>query len=387
LNKSYNRIKWYSALFLSLLFCLFALSFHARTRPLPVYPDIVMIGFAAVVSFPVFYLNYVRKIRWILFSLLSVLLVVYFATMPPVSETGLSAFSRSCTIPECNMEIINEIFAVPILSTLVGSSNAWGFYSSFLIWFMATLLIGKGWCSWVCYKGGLNNIFGSILKKPVFNISDKLAAKLRLLPFAILISVGLLSLSLMRPANCYYFCPFGTVDRGVDQFSYIMLTGRFLLFAFVFIILPLLFAKRIWCIYLCPAGALQSLIGRFIKIYRIKVDTSKCVSCDKCINGCLTRGITPKSRDLGKATDNCSLCMNCVEVCPANAIEVTIFGKSLNIKISIFQKLQHIRAVKILTNIIADILTPQSFLYFFALTFMFHFISGFYYGIIINLIK
>jgi ferredoxin len=74
--------------------------------------------------------------------------------------------------------------------------------------------------------------------------------------------------------------------------------------------------KRFWCRNLCPLGALLALFSRFRGYRRIVSDS--CTSCRRCHAVCRTGAILPD----GKGTDHaeCINCMDCLKICPENAI-------------------------------------------------------------------
>lgn len=74
---------------------------------------------------------------------------------------------------------------------------------------------------------------------------------------------------------------------------------------------------RILCNTICPVGGLLGLLNRN-PIYRIDIDTDKCIHCGKCEDVCKASCI-----DLSVCTvDNsrCVRCFNCSAVCPNDAI-------------------------------------------------------------------
>jgi len=88
--------------------------------------------------------------------------------------------------------------------------------------------------------------------------------------------------------------------------------------AFIFIsILALAKAhRRFWCRNLCPLGALYGLAARF-RPYKRRV-TDACTSCGLCRRTCRMDAIGPDFT----STDHveCISCMDCVTVCPVNAV-------------------------------------------------------------------
>ena len=66
-------------------------------------------------------------------------------------------------------------------------------------------------------------------------------------------------------------------------------------------------SRRFWCRYVCPGGALYSLLGRF-RFLRLKVVSSRCTDCDKCQPVC-EFGLDPARGDFGQECNNCGLCL------------------------------------------------------------------------------
>ncbi|GAB4531248.1 MAG: 4Fe-4S binding protein [Anaerolineae bacterium] len=90
------------------------------------------------------------------------------------------------------------------------------------------------------------------------------------------------------------------------------------LYAAVFlgVILLNLVARRAWCRYLCPLGALLGLLSK-AGIVRREV-SADCTQCGVCASVCPTATIQPEQ---GYTSDpgECTMCLECVASCPHNA--------------------------------------------------------------------
>jgi len=90
------------------------------------------------------------------------------------------------------------------------------------------------------------------------------------------------------------------------------------------LLLDLLVAKRGFCRYLCPGGALYSLMGRF-RLFRIKRVVESCNDCAKCTAVC-EFGLDPLRDNFGQECNNCTAC---IAVCPTDAMTFYVAVKDI----------------------------------------------------------
>ncbi len=130
------------------------------------------------------------------------------------------------------------------------------------LWLALTLVLGKAWCSYGCFFGGIEEGFAAIRKRPSLRRIDP---RLRFLPWAILLAIVLLSAALFEPVYCQWLCPFKAVTEfpAVRSVETAIQMGIFvLLFVGLVIVLPFLTKKRTQCAFFCPFGAFQSLFNK-----------------------------------------------------------------------------------------------------------------------------
>ena len=87
---------------------------------------------------------------------------------------------------------------------------------------------------------------------------------------------------------------------------------------FVGILMLNKFAKRFWCRYLCPLGALFGTVSSFRLTKGITIDVDKCTSCGLCQRTCKMDAINDDLHSYNSI--ECIECMSCIAVCPENAI-------------------------------------------------------------------
>lgn len=199
------------------------------------------------------------------------------------------------------------------------------------IWLAITLVVGKGWCSYVCFFGGIEEGMAAVPAKPKIRKIDR---RWRYGPWAVLLVMVLMSLALFEPAYCMWLCPFKAVSEYVAARNTVGLiqNGIFVaLFAGLVIALPLLTKKRTQCSFLCPFGAFQSIFNK-TSVFDVKIDKARCTPCVLCQKSCPTMSITDESIRKGETLMSCMKCGACVDACPKDAAVWHIRGTEVAVK-------------------------------------------------------
>ena len=190
------------------------------------------------------------------------------------------------------------------------------------LWLAVTLVLGKAWCSYACFFGGIEEGFAAFAKRPkVRRPILRFGSRLRLMPWAVLIFVVLVSAAIFEPVYCMWLCPFKAVTEYPAVHSVetaIQMVIFISLFAALVVVLPFLTKKRTQCAFFCPFGAFQSLFNK-INLFEIRFDRAKCVDCTLCQTACPTLALSAESIREGKTLLNCMKCGACVDSCKKNA--------------------------------------------------------------------
>jgi len=231
--------------------------------------------------------------------------------------------------PFCFMPIPMLILPAALTKTLIFpgtiASTNHGIAPMVGMWLALTLVLGKGWCSYACFFGGIEEGVAAI---PARARIRKLDPRWRYGPWAVLLAMVLLSLALFEPAYCMWLCPFKAVSEYVTARNTIGLVqnGIFvLLFAGLVIALPFLTKKRTQCSFFCPFGAFQSIFNK-ISAFEIKIDKGRCKPCLLCQNACPTLSLSKESIARGETLMSCMKCGACVDACPRQAVVWHIKG-------------------------------------------------------------
>jgi polyferredoxin len=209
----------------------------------------------------------------------------------------------------------------------------------FVIWIGASLALGRGWCSWGCFFGGLDDAFSRIRKKPLLSKIDR---RWTLMPWAVLLAVVLTAAAFLSPTYCTWLCPFKAVTEfhEVTSFKILVQTIIFVsLFIALVVVLPLLTKRRTQCSLFCPFGAMQSLTNR-INAFEVRIDPDRCIHCKRCVATCPTLSMTDESLRAGRAGLSCIKCGTCIDLCPKGApsfhVRGTRLGENRNLKRLLF---------------------------------------------------
>jgi len=254
------------------------------------------------------------------------------------------------------------------LTTLL-SSHTW--YNAFFLAIgvmIATVILGRFFCGWICPLGTLNNLIGALQKRRprrapfnrhwlkyallIFLIASSLFS-LQLAGIFDPISLLIRSLSLsIYPAASFatkaVFDGFFELNIPflvkITEFIYAIFRKLWLPFqqpfffqsvflgALFIIILGLnLLEKRFWCKYLCPLGALLGLLSRFSLLQRSV--TEGCNACGACSFDC-QGGAAPDQKEKWHNME-CMVCMNCDDACPQNAVRFGFFHKTPSVPVDL----------------------------------------------------
>ncbi|HVN20399.1 MAG TPA: 4Fe-4S binding protein [Dongiaceae bacterium] len=212
-----------------------------------------------------------------------------------------------------------------------GGMSGGGMAAMVGIWLAVTIVVGKGWCSYACFFGGIEEGMAAVPAKAKVR---KIDPRWRYGPWAVLLAMVLLSLALFEPAYCMWLCPFKAVSEYVAARNTVGMVqnGIFIvLFATLVIALPLLTKKRTQCSFFCPFGAFQSLFNK-TSVFDVKIDKTRCTPCVLCQKSCPTMSLSDESIAKGETLMSCMKCGACVDVCPKDAAVWHIRGTEVAVK-------------------------------------------------------
>ncbi len=181
------------------------------------------------------------------------------------------------------------------------------------------MVVGRMSCGWVCPFGFLQDL---LYKVRSFKLP--LPPWCSYLKYVMLVGVALIIPYLVGEPWFCKLCPDGTLLAGIplvlaDKTGDLRALVGWHFYMKVAILVGIvafsIAIKRFFCRVLCPIGAIYSLFNRF-SVFKIKVDTDKCIECESCQMKC------PMDVPIYKIPGHkdCIRCLDCVHVCPTGAL-------------------------------------------------------------------
>jgi ferredoxin-type protein NapH len=294
----------------------------------------VMITFLLVniLYFMMHYTGKTDRYRAVLFIIFALTLSFTLISNMIAMRNSMS-FSQAdiveCRIPFCHLVIPMMILPAAFTKSIIFPGSIINGFASIasmvVLWLVATLVLGRGFCSWGCFYGGWDDGFSRIRKKAVVR---KIGDIWKWMPFAVLLMISLSAALTLVPTYCDWICPFKAVTEfeKVTSVETAAKAGVFLsLFGGLVVVMPVLTKKRTQCSFLCPLGAISSLSNK-ITPFTVKIDNNVCTKCLKCVEVCPLFALSAEGVKEGKVSMFCSKCGKCVDACSKNAIHFGIRG-------------------------------------------------------------
>lgn len=278
------------------------------------------------------------RYRAVLFTLIAFSMIITFAALIQ-SERGSNQLTMEDVIngrtPFCPLVIPSIILPAVFTKTIIfpGSllSGFAGIAFMVILWLGSSIVLGRGYCSWMCFYGGYDDGISRLAKKARIRKIDR---RWIFFPFALLLVVVLVSAMTLDPAYCTWLCPFKAVTEYAavtDIITLIQTIIFVLLFIGLVVVLPFLTKRRTQCGLFCPFGAFQSFTNH-ANVFDVRIDPQKCSGCQKCVNSCPTYSLDENSLKTGRTLMTCTKCGKCVDACPKNAISYHIKGTASGVR-------------------------------------------------------
>lgn len=187
-----------------------------------------------------------------------------------------------------------------------------------VIWFAVTIIAGRIYCSTICPTGALIDLIAKIsLRKKKYYKYSAPQNRLRLSALIIIIICTAAGLS----AIASLFDPYSAFARIASAISRPLAIGAGGLVTAVCTMALIIAVSwrrgRLICNTICPVGTLLGSVSKY-SVYRADINTDLCTNCGKCSDACASECINLTDHVID--TSRCTVCFDCMAVCPDNAI-------------------------------------------------------------------
>lgn len=263
----------------------------------------------------------IQKTRFIVQSLFAALCiwigVEFYFFIQYLETNGASAFYSRPPGVDGFLPISSFMSFYHFLMTgEIHSAHPAGFFI-FLSIILMSLVFGKSFCSWLCPIGFLSELVGDFgekffkrrLKLPKFLDYPLRSLKYLMLGFLIYSVIFLMSGLALK---AFLDSPYNMVSDVKMYYFFADISQTALIVIAVLFVLSILI-RNFWCRFLCPYGALLG-IASLLSPNKIQRTAQSCIDCGLCNKACPSFIKVDSVKTVW--SDECTACLNCVDVCP-----------------------------------------------------------------------
>ncbi|MDF7800099.1 4Fe-4S binding protein [Pontiellaceae bacterium B1224] len=204
----------------------------------------------------------------------------------------------------------------------------------FLVILLTALLLKRGFCSWVCPVGLINEAMNGLQKllfrQPVV-VRRWLDYLLRSIKYLLLGFFGwIILLKMPAPAlKAFIYSPYNQI-ADLKMLVFFLYPSTTTIVVLSVLVLLALLIRNAWCRYLCPYGALLGMTS-WLSPWKIRRNAETCIDCQKCTKAC---PVNIEVHRLGSVrSDECHACLQCVAACPVeNTLSLSTRKRRLAIR-------------------------------------------------------
>ena len=218
-------------------------------------------------------------------------------------------------------------FTDPVAAlSVLAKDHHWemGFALGLLAPLTLALLFGRVFCSYICpasllffATSRLRRIAAKFFWLPEFTVHRGFCWGILAGGIAAAVWIGHGVWTLLLP----YFALGQTLFHGIAFGAISFSLGSLVVFS----LLDLVMGKQFTCRYVCPTGRLLGAVGTK-SLFALKREKENCLdSCMSCIDVCPMK-VKPKYDE----TVDCSMCGECIAICPTNCLSIGVRAKANN---------------------------------------------------------
>jgi len=195
---------------------------------------------------------------------------------------------------------------------------------------LATVVVGRAFCGWICPLGTLQQLASAILSPRSRRESARVNRWRSWYATKYYLLAGLLAAALLGSLHAGLLDPLALTARALASGLWPLLPrgravpeGWIAAGLLLAVIVASRFIPRLFCRALCPLGALLGVFSRFA-LFRVERRGEGCAGCERCRFAC-----QGADEPLGAHRPaECMVCLNCLEACGEGALAYRLLGGS-----------------------------------------------------------
>ena len=212
----------------------------------------------------------VNKARLILFISMVFFFTIAYSLTHQINRGSILLTKtqvQSADVPICPITVPFVVPTLVIRGKMIFPASIKALLGVSLFWLGFALLFGRGWCSWLCFFGGIDQACAAAVKRPRLKV-EGLSQLWRFFPYALLLFLILVALGTLYPLFCAWLCPLRiaydppAVNTTLDWLSAVIFVGGGLVFL---IGGPLLTKKRLFCSLICPLLPANAIVVAIVQ--------------------------------------------------------------------------------------------------------------------------
>lgn len=179
---------------------------------------------------------------------------------------------------------------------------------SLLIPVVATVVLGRVFCGWICPMNTQLEVVDKVRRLLKLAEIRERDVRFSLKNKYVLLGVAVTVLLVTGVPFLAMIYPPAVISREMHNYVFAGAVGLGAWLILGVCAFELFVSRRWWCRYVCPGGALYSLLGRF-RVVRVRRDEQKCIGCGECVRVCQFAQKPMLVEFTGMECTNCGTCI------------------------------------------------------------------------------